>query len=131
MPFFDSYYLTPECCDNSCSQMSDVFSFGLIVYDLLTGQPIFSKELKPIQIVFMVAVKHELPDIPKFVLPSSRDLITDCWAEESGDRPSFDDIVDRLKEIKFKVMPNVNSSKISVFVTEIERWEARNKGIPQ
>jgi serine/threonine protein kinase len=111
--------------------MSDVFSFGLILYELLTGQPVFSKELTLLEIAFRVAVKHELPDIPKFLLPSARELITDCWAEEPGDRLSFDDIVDRLKEIKFKVMPNVNSWKFREFVKEIEGWEASNEGIPQ
>jgi serine/threonine protein kinase len=124
--FMDSYYLSPECYDDRYSQMSDVFTFGLILYELLTGRPVFSKELTLNEIVFNVAVKHALPAIPEFVVPSARELITDCWAEEPGDRLSFDEMVDRLKEIKFKVMPNVNSWKISEFVKEIERWEDMN-----
>jgi hypothetical protein len=82
------------------------------------------------EIMFKV-IEHELPDIPEFVLPSARELITDCWAEEPGDRPFFDEIVDRLKEIKFKVMPNMNSWKLSEFVKEIEGWESHNPDIPQ
>jgi serine/threonine protein kinase len=131
MPFIDSYYLAPECYNNCCSQMSDVFSFGLILYELVTGQPVFSKELTHLEIAFKVAIKHGLPDIPEFVFPSARELITECWAEEPGDRPSFDDIVDRLKEIKFKVIPNVNSWKLSAFVKEIEEWESHTLEMPQ
>jgi serine/threonine protein kinase len=129
--FMDSYYLAPEYYDNLYSQMSDVFSFGLILYEVLTGQPGFSKELTLAEITFRMNMKQKRPDIPKFVLPSVRDLITECWAEEPGDRPPFDDIVDRLKEMKFKVMPNVNSAKLSEFVKEIEVWESENPAVPQ
>jgi serine/threonine-protein kinase len=129
--FMDSYYLAPECYDNFCSQMSDVFSFGLILYELLTGQPVFSKELTFKEIIFKVGVKYKMPDIPKSVLPSARELMTKCWAKEPGDQPSFEDIVNQLKEIKFKVMPNVNSSKLSAFVKEIEGWESQNSVIPE
>jgi hypothetical protein len=84
-----------------------------------------------IEIEFMVAIKHALPDIPEFVLPSTRELITDCWAEKPGDRPRFEDIVDRLKKMRFKVMPNVNSLKLKEFVKKIEEWEAVNQQVPQ
>jgi serine/threonine protein kinase len=131
IPFIDSYYFAPECYDNRYSQRSDVFSFGLILYELLTGQQAFSKELTPNEIMFKVALKHARPDIPEFVLPFARELITDCWAEEPGDRPPFDEIVDCLKKMKFKVMPNVNSSKLSAFVKEIEELESHNSTIPQ
>jgi serine/threonine protein kinase len=127
----DFYYFAPECYDNSYSQRSDSFSFGLILYELLTGQPVFSKEWTLNEIVFKVTMKHELPDIPKFVLPSARELITECWAEEPDDRLSFDEIVDRLKEIKFKVMRNVNSPKLSAFVKEIEEWESTHSSVQQ
>jgi hypothetical protein len=106
-------------------------TFGLILYELLTGRPVFSKELTLLEIAFRVAVKHELPDIPEFVLPSARDLITKCWAEKPGDWPSFDEIVDRLKEITFKVMRNVNSLKLRIFVKEIEERESHNPVVPQ
>jgi hypothetical protein len=79
----------------------------------------------------MVAVKYELPDIPEFVLPSARELIMECWAKEPHHRIHFDDIVDRLKEMKFKVMPNVNSSKLSAFVAIIEGLESHNAAVAQ
>jgi hypothetical protein len=78
-----------------------------------------------------VAIKHALPDIPKSVLPSARELITDCWAEKPGDRPSFDEIVDRLKQMAFKVMPKFKAAKVSTFVKDIEEWESHNPAVPQ
>jgi hypothetical protein len=36
----------------------------------------------------------------------------DCSAKESGDRPSFEKIMEWLENLKLKVMPNVNSQKL-------------------
>jgi hypothetical protein len=86
--------------------------------------------LTQIQITFTIAVLNERPEIPEFVLPSARELITDCWAIEPGDRPSFDEIVDRLVAMKFKVIRNVNPPKLSAFVQKIQDWESQNATIP-
>jgi hypothetical protein len=89
----------------------------------VTGQPAFSEKLTGIEIGFKVAIRDQRPTIPKFVLPSVQELISDCWAKKPGDRPSFEEIVDRLMKMKFKLMPNVNSSKLSKFVKRIEDLE--------
>jgi serine/threonine protein kinase len=122
-PSIDSHYLAPECYENRYLPASDVFSFGLILYELLTGQSAFPKDLTLFEMTYKVAAKDERPEIPEFVLPSAQKLITDCWATEPGDRPWFDEIVDRLDEMKFKVFQNVNSTKLSVFVKTIKEWE--------
>jgi serine/threonine protein kinase len=128
-PSIDSLYLAPECYDNQYSQRSDVFSFGLIVYELLTGQSAFPKELTKSEIAFDVAIKDKRPLIPEFVLPSARKLITDCWAKEPGDRPHFEEIVDQLLEMKFKLIPNVNSKKLLTFFHKIEELETQKMRI--
>jgi hypothetical protein len=91
------------------------------------NNPEISKELTLNEIIFKVNIKHKMPDILKFVLPSARELRTDYWAEQ----PDDDEIVDRLKEIKFKVIRNVNSAKLWAFVKEIEGWESHNSPVPQ
>jgi hypothetical protein len=57
------------------------------------------------------------------VLPRARKLIEDCWEEDPDERPRFDEIVDRLKEMEFKLTANVNSAKVLKFVEGIEEWE--------
>jgi hypothetical protein len=44
----------------------------------------------------------------------------ECWTEEPNDRPSFDEIVDQLREMKMKAMPNANSWKLKLFIKDIE-----------
>jgi serine/threonine protein kinase len=122
----DYHYLAPECYENHYYPESDVFSFSLILYELLVGQPAFPKHLTVYQIALKVVIKDERPDIPKFVLPNARELIEDCWATNPSYRPSFEEIVERLVKMKFKLMPNVNSRKISEFVNKIGKLEAQN-----
>jgi serine/threonine protein kinase len=129
-PSVDFRYLAPECYDRHYDPESDVFSFGLILYELLVGQPAFGKELEKEWIVGRVCLKNVRPEIPKFVLPSARELITDCWGIDPGYRPSFEEIVDRLVEMKFKLIPKVNSAKLAEFVKKIEEWESTKDVIP-
>jgi serine/threonine protein kinase len=122
----NSRYLAPECYDDCFTPKSDVFSFGLILYELVTDQPSFPRGFTVYKLASMVGIQDERPEIPEFVLPSTRKLIMDCWTTEPDDRPSFEEIVDTLKEMRFKVMPEVNSAKIRAIVNEIEEREAHN-----
>jgi serine/threonine protein kinase len=130
-PSFNSRYLAPECYNNRYLPDNDVFSFGLILYEFLTEQPAFPSEIQEIQIAYSVIARNERPIIPDDILPSTRDLITDCWAIEPTDRPSFDEIVNWMEQIKFKIIPNAYLSKLTAFVSKIEEWEAHNLSNPQ
>jgi hypothetical protein len=54
------------------------------------------------------------------------ELITDCWADDANDRPGFWEILERLKEMDFKVVPGVNSTKIAQFVENVKKREEEN-----
>jgi hypothetical protein len=90
------------------------------------------------QIALRVIQNNQRSDIQESVFPFIRELRTDCSANESGDRPSFEEILDRLKEMtfkskfkfklkfKFRVMANANSLKLLMFVKTIEELKERN-----
>jgi serine/threonine protein kinase len=122
--YVDSHYLAPECYDNQSFLESDVFSFALILYELVVGKPAFSKNLKQQAVAKLLIVENVRPDIPNCVLPEVAKLIRDCWATDSGDRPSFHQILQRLERMNFKLTANVNSSKVSEFVKQVKEWEA-------
>jgi hypothetical protein len=124
-PSVDSRYLAPECYDFTFVQASDVFAFGLILFEILSGRRAFQENLNAWQIARMVTLDGVRPEVPNSVLPPARALIEDCWAADPDDRPTFEDIVDRLAAIDFKVLADVNSAKVAEFVKRIEDWEAR------
>jgi TPR repeat protein len=125
-PVVDSRHLAPECYDDTFRCASDVFAFGLILFEILIGRPVFPERLDPLQITFMVAIEGAQPEIPDSVRPPARALIEDCWEADPGDRPTFEEIVGRLEEMQFKVTADVNSAKVVKFVRRIEEWERQN-----
>jgi serine/threonine protein kinase len=122
-PSIDLRYTAPECDDGTFLPASDVFGFGLILFELLAGPAAFPKGGQQYRIASKI-VEGERPDIPDFVLPGARALIEDCWKADPDDRPTFAAIVDRLREMEFKVTANVNSRKLAEFVRKVEEWES-------
>jgi serine/threonine protein kinase len=46
VPSVDFHYLAPESYDGKIVPENDVFSFGVILYELIVGQPLFPKTMK-------------------------------------------------------------------------------------
>jgi serine/threonine protein kinase len=125
-PRGDAHYLAPECYENIIVPENDIFSFGLILYELMVGEPVFPKSMIHQDVMGKLVLGNWEPNIPSSVHPRTRDLIRDCWAVNFLERLSFNEILDRLKEMRFKLSPKVNSSKVTAFVKEIQEWEAKN-----
>jgi serine/threonine protein kinase len=127
MPSVDWRYCAPECYDYSQYQPSapcDVFSFALILYELVVGKPGISRELGPVRAVWALTAEDFRPEIPISVLPAVAKLITDCWAVNPSDRPSFEAILDRLEQMDFRITADVNPLKVVKFVEKVTAWEA-------
>jgi hypothetical protein len=48
----------PECYDGTLLCASDVFAFGLILFELLTGEPVFLESLPTCRIAYIVTMEH-------------------------------------------------------------------------
>jgi hypothetical protein len=123
-PKGNSYFVAPECYDDEGSTESDVFSFGLILYEVIVGQSAFPPEMKPERLAKLIVFKDFRPQIPDFVPEIVKELIEDCWATNPAHRPTFDVIVFRLEQMQFKLFEGVKSTKVAAFVNKIEEWES-------
>jgi serine/threonine-protein kinase len=58
-------YTAPELCQEGteCTSKSDVFSFGLILYEILTGKPVFDPSELPLPILKPLRAR-DLPRVP-------------------------------------------------------------------
>jgi serine/threonine protein kinase len=115
-----SRYLAPECYNDIIVQEGDVFSFGMILYELVIGRPVFPKHMSSYGVPMELLADGWQPDIPDSVIPAAANLIRDCLAVDYRMRPSFIRILRRLKKIQFKLMAGVNSEEIAAFVEKIE-----------
>jgi serine/threonine protein kinase len=86
---YDCRYIAPECFYNSPNLKSDVFSFGLILYELFTGNPPFPPDLPGLSVCKKLVLDGFRPDIPGWIAPNVKKIILDCLKQDPDERPSF------------------------------------------
>jgi serine/threonine protein kinase len=122
--FRNPHYLAPEHYSNRTVPESDVFSFGLILYELMVGRAVFPRDATAGGIMGEVLGKGWKPDIPESLFPETRELISGCLQIEFQRRSLFDDIFDRMEGMNFKLTAGVNSLKVAKFVKEMKSIES-------
>ncbi|MFQ6668425.1 hypothetical protein Gotur_034078 [Gossypium turneri] len=96
-------YMAPEVFKHrKYDKKVDVFSFAMILYQMLEGDPPLSN-YEPYEAAKYVADGHRPIFRSKSYLPELRDLTSRCWAADMNQRPSFLDILKRLEKIKENV----------------------------
>ncbi|EFA83738.1 Kelch repeat-containing protein [Heterostelium album PN500] len=80
-------------------ESTDVYSYGIILYELLTRSIAFQDHERFSSMV----INGQRPSIPPDCLPSFGDLIKDCWSGDPLNRPCFSDIISQLTQIKMEL----------------------------
>ncbi|KAG2483816.1 hypothetical protein HYH03_017339 [Edaphochlamys debaryana] len=90
-------WMAPEILRNErCDEKSDVFSFGVILYELVTGREPW-ESLNPMQVVGVVGFNGQRMDLPSDLDPAVNALIQACWADKPTERPSFSQVLATLQ----------------------------------
>jgi serine/threonine protein kinase len=123
------HYAAPELFEEGASgtEASDVFSFGLILYEVLVGSAVFCSSLPPLEVVRRRRVGW-MPRIPATCGGVLSDLIARCWSPAPQTRPSFQDILSLFQRHSFRVFPNADALQIDKYYQGILEWE-RSEGL--
>ena len=92
-------WMAPEVLRNElCDESADVYSFGVIVWELLTREIPWSA-LNPMQVVGAVGFAGQTLAIPPEMDDSLKQILTQCWDRLPRKRPSFLELHKRLKPL--------------------------------
>jgi serine/threonine protein kinase len=130
-------YQAPELYgEDPYTEKIDVFSLALVLYEILVGHPVFSATLSESQVMFKVC-SDVRADLPGSMSDDVKLQITRCWSMNTGERPSFSNILAELKRIRFMILLGVNSVAVDSFLHEVlhqagqPRNTAGNKALHQ
>ncbi|ELR14068.1 protein kinase domain containing protein [Acanthamoeba castellanii str. Neff] len=94
-------YMAPEVMrKRDFNEKADVYSFGIVLWELLTEQKPFEHHRDWNKFLVAVGDEGERPIIPEASCPPALfSLIEDCWRNDVSLRPDFEEINERLDGI--------------------------------
>jgi serine/threonine protein kinase len=92
-------YMAPEVClKRPYSERCDVYSFGILLWQMARDRVPF-ENLTREEFINGVATGQLRPKLHKYWKREFCTLLTDCWAQNPVQRPSFKEILQRLEEL--------------------------------
>ncbi|CBI24172.3 unnamed protein product, partial [Vitis vinifera] len=92
-------WMAPELLNGSSNKVSekvDVFSFGIVLWEILTGEEPYAN-MHYGAIIGGIVSNTLRPTVPSSCDPEWRTLMEQCWAPNPAVRPSFTEITGRLR----------------------------------
>lgn len=103
-------WMAPEVLRNEpANEKCDVYSFGVILWELATLS-IPWKGLNSMQVVGAVGFQNRRLEIPEEVDPTVAQIIQECWQTEPHLRPSFTQLILRLRRLQRLLADRKNST---------------------
>jgi len=93
-------YMAPEVwLGQPFNEKADVYSFGIVLWELLTREPAFAHHNSIEEFKKAITVNGERPPIPNNCIASLKLLMQRCWDQDPHKRPYFPEIVESLHGI--------------------------------
>lgn len=112
-------WMAPEVIQSMpVSETCDTFSYGVLMWELLTSEVPF-KGLQGVQVAWVVVAKEERLTIPSTCPPKFASLLQDCWLTDPKMRPNFRDIQSNLDAMS---LDDTLEGEINFFIQDKSNW---------
>ena len=118
-------YSAPEVFQEKYTKAGDVFSFALIVYEIMTNEVLYSN-MNQFQLLSKVCAGYR-PSFRYPIASSYEELIKDCWKDDPKERPTFEQIVFRLQTDKGFITSNVDEEEFLNYVCYVDETFERDE----
>ena len=93
-------FMAPELFGHGrVSERCDVYSFGITLWECVTGQLPWAHLSSPVQIIYAVGVQRERPPLPPACPAGLAALISSAWEHRPEKRPSFEEALDAVRAL--------------------------------
>ncbi|KAL3634417.1 hypothetical protein CASFOL_021471 [Castilleja foliolosa] len=107
-------WMAPELLhgnSNRVSEKVDVFSFGIAMWEILTGEEPYI-DMHCGAIIGGIVNNTLRPLIPERCDPEWRKLMEECWSHNPAERPSFTEITKRLQAMSMALQPKRHTNRV-------------------
>lgn len=116
-------YMAPEIWRTyNYSFKSDVYAFGLIMYEIITNKTFFEK-LHSFQILAQLSAQYR-PFIDDNVSESYRKLIEKCWSEKLDERPTFSEIIQLFETDPSFITESIDEKEFRDYVSMLKSCQS-------
>ncbi|KAG8046750.1 hypothetical protein GUJ93_ZPchr0008g11543 [Zizania palustris] len=111
-------WMAPEMIQHRpYNQKVDVYSFGIVLWELITGDLPFAN-MTAVQAAFAVVNRGVRPVIPRDCLPTLGEIMTRCWDANPDARPPFTEIVRMLEQVELEVVNTVRKARFRCCISQ-------------
>ena len=98
-------FMAPEVvCHERYSKSADVFSYGCVLFELITREQPFA-DRTPLQAAVAVGLNQTRPPLPVGVPKALGELWSECWRQDASERPTFREVSSRVETMSSRLEP--------------------------